>query len=201
MPLHHKQDQTFTLSVDNPSIYNLICCKPCPQNHRKFKRKLLLEFSIGLHYRNINQKVLLKVDTGSNINCISLGSFQRLFPNRQLSRATLLLENYRNTPVSIIGRFTAFIRWNRKVFHQEIHVTNANSSPNLLSRGAGFRMEVLQTCFMFTGTELPQPEPVIIKTTSVSKIEEMSQSKITMWENGRRYVFYWSRKCEKVTPY
>ena len=39
-------------------------------------------------------------------------------------------------------------------------------------------MEILQTCFTVTGKEihLPQPEPVINKTTSVSKIEEMSHS-------------------------
>ena len=39
-------------------------------------------------------------------------------------------------------------------------------------------MEVLQTCLMVTGKEIhfPQPEPVINKTTSISKIEEMSQS-------------------------
>ena len=121
---------------------------------------------------------MFKVDTGSDIKCTSLGTFQRLFPNKQLSKSTLLLENYGNSPVSIIGRFTAFIRWKGKVFHQEFHVTNANSSPNLLSRDACFRMEVLQTCFMVTGKEihLPQPELVINKTTSVSKIEEMSQS-------------------------
>ena len=140
------------------------------------KSKLLLEFPIRLHYKDLNQKVLLKVDTGSDINCISLGTFHKLFPNKQLNRSMLLLENYGNSPVTIIDKFTAFIRWKGKVFHQEFYVGNANSSPNLLSRDACFRMEVLQTCFLVTGKELPQPEPVINKTTSVSKIEETSQS-------------------------
>ena len=119
---------------------------------------------------------MLKVDTGSDINCISLGTFQRLFPNKQLNRSTLLLEDYGNSPVSIIGGFAVFIRWKGKVFHQEFHVTNAGSSPNLLSRYACFRLEVLQTCFAVTGKELPWPGPVINKTTSVSGIEEMSWS-------------------------
>ena len=88
----------------------------------------------------------------------------------------LLLENYENSPVSFIGRFATFIRWKEKVFHQEFYVTNANSSPHLLFRDACFMMEVLQTCFAVTGKELPQPEPVINKTISVSKIEELSQS-------------------------
>ena len=124
------------------------------------KSKLLLEFPIKLHYKDLNQKVLLKVDTGSNINCISLETFHKLFPNKQLNRSTLLLENYGNSPVTIIGNFTTFIRWKGKMFHQEFYVTNANSSPNLLFRDACFRMEVLQTCFVVTGKELPQPEPV-----------------------------------------
>ena len=140
------------------------------------KSKLMLEFPIGLHYKYLNQKVLLNVDTGSDINCISLRTSQRLFPNKQLKRSTLLLQNYGNSPVPIFGWFTAFIRWKEKVFHQEFYVTNAYSLPNLLSRDACFRMEVLQTCFMVTGKELPQPEPVINKTTSFSKIEETSQS-------------------------
>ena len=166
------------------------------------KSKLLLEFPIRLHYKDLNQKVLFKVDTGSDINCINLGTFQRLFPNKQLNRSTLLLENHRNSPVSIIGRFTAFIRWKGKVFHQEFHVTNANSSPNLLSRDACFRMEVLQTCFVVTGKEihLPQPEPVINKTTSVSKIEEMSQS-TQPHRKMEHYVFLWSWRSEEVTTY
>ena len=118
------------------------------------KPKLLLEFLPRLHYKDLNQKVLLKVDRCSDINCLSLGTFHKL------NRSMLILENYGNSPVTIIGKFMAFIRWKGKVFHQEFHVTNANSSPNLLSRDACFRMEVLQTCFTVTGKELPQPYPV-----------------------------------------
>ena len=107
------------------------------------KSKLMLEFLIRLYYKDLNQNILLKVDTGSNINSISLGTFQRLFPNQQLDRSMLLVENYGNSSMSIIGKFKAFIRWKGKVFCQEFHVPNANSSPNLLSRDASFRMEVL----------------------------------------------------------
>ena len=129
------------------------------------------------------------VVTGSDINCISLRTFQGFFPNKQLNRSTLLLENYGNSPVSITGRFTAFIRWKGKVFHQEFHVTNANFSPNLLSRDACFRMEVLQTSFAVTGKEihLPQPEPVINKTTLISKAEEMFHSTKPHWKMEEPY--------------
>ena len=148
--------------------------------HKIMEHSREIQITVGIPNQTPLQrsqsKVLLKVDTGSDINCISLGTFHKLFPNNQLNRSMLLLENYGNSPVPIIGKFTAFIRWKVKAFHQEFHVTNANSSPNLLSRDACFRMEVLQTCFAVTGKELPQPEPVINKTTSVSKIQETSQS-------------------------
>ena len=98
---------------------------------------------------------MLKVDTGSNINCISLGTFQRLFPHQPLTKSTLLLENYGNSSVLITGKFKAFIHWKGKTFHQEFHITNANSLPNLLARDASFQMKVLQTCFAATGREIP----------------------------------------------
>ena len=98
---------------------------------------------------------MLKVDMGSDINCISLGTFQRLFPHQPLTKSTLLLENYGNSPVSIIGKFKAFIHWKEKIFWHEFQVTNANSLPNLLSRDASFQMKVLQTCFAATRRKIP----------------------------------------------
>ena len=88
--------------------------------HQKIpeKSKLMIEFPISLHYKNLNQKIMLKVDMGSNINCISLGTFHKLFPHQQLTKSTLLLQNYGNSPVSIIGKFKAFIQWKGKVFHK-----------------------------------------------------------------------------------
>ena len=64
-----------------------------------------------------------------------------------------------------------------KVFHQEFNVTNANSSPDLLSRDACFRMEVLQNCFAVTGKEIhpPQPEPVIKMSQSTESCKKMEE--------------------------
>ena len=53
----------------------------------------MLEFPIILHYKDLDQKILFKVDTGSDINCVSLGTFQRLFPMQQLDKSMLILEN------------------------------------------------------------------------------------------------------------
>ena len=157
MSLHHKQPDYYT-ECGQPIYVQSHMLQTMSTKVQKIpeKSKLMLEFPIGLHYKDLDQKILFKVDTGSNINCISLGTFQRLFHNQQLNRSMLIIENCGNSPVSIIGKFKAFIQWKGKVFHQEFHVTNANSSPNLLSRDASFRMEVLQTCLPVTGKELPQ---------------------------------------------
>ena len=73
MPLHLKQNQTFTMSVET---YLCAISYAAKHVHKITENsKLLLEFPIRLHYMNLNQKVLLKVDTGSDINCISLGTF------------------------------------------------------------------------------------------------------------------------------
>ena len=92
-----------------------ICTK-----HQKIpeKSKLMIEFPISLHYQNINWKIMLKVDTSSNINCISLGTFHKLFSHQQLTKSMLLLENYGNSPMSVIDKFKAFIRWKGKIFCQ-----------------------------------------------------------------------------------
>ena len=60
----------------------------------------------------------------------------------------------------------------RKVFCREFHVTDANSSPNLLSRDACFRMEVLQACFMVTRKEVQRK----------CKMEEISPSTKPHWK-------------------
>ena len=103
--LHYKDlNQNVLLKVDTGSDIN---CISLGTFQRLFPNKQLNR----LHYKDPNQNVLLKVDTGSDINCISLGTSQRLFPNTQLNRSTLLLENYGDSPVSIIVRFIEFIRW------------------------------------------------------------------------------------------
>ena len=88
--------------------------------------------------------------------------------------------------MSIIGKFKAFIWWKGKVFHQEFHVTNTNSSPNLLSRDASLRMEVLQTCFAVTGKECPQLSQ--IKQGKHSIDSSLSKSSLTMYSINPKSV-------------
>ena len=59
----------------------------------------------------------------------------------------LVVENYGNSAVEVIGKFHAFLRWKGKVYRQLFLVTDVNNSLNLLSRDACYTLEVLKPCY------------------------------------------------------
>ena len=52
-----------------------------------------------------------------------------------------------NTAVEVLGKFHAFLRWKDRVYRQMFYVTNANTSPNLLSRDGCYTLGVLKPCY------------------------------------------------------
>ena len=69
------------------------------------------------------------------------------FPIDRLHPNDIELANYGNSGVYILGSIPPFIKWDGKVYKHTFHVTDANSSPNLLSRKSCFMMEILKPCF------------------------------------------------------
>ena len=69
--------------------------------HQKIPEEstLMIEFPIGLHYKDLNRKIMLKVDMGSDINCISLGTFQRLSSSASHQNYTVTQELWQFTCV------------------------------------------------------------------------------------------------------
>ena len=87
---HVVETSSASTSQTEPNIYNecgqliyvqshMLQTMSAKSQKNPEKSKLLLEFPIRLHYKDLNKKVLLKVDTGPDINYNSLGTFQRLF--------------------------------------------------------------------------------------------------------------------------
>ena len=141
------------------------------------KSKLLLQFPIRLQGSQL--KGIAQSGYWFRHQLYQSRNFPETLSQQEIDRSTLLLENNGNSPVSIFGKFTAFIKWKGKVFHQEFHVTDANASPNLLSRDTCFRMEVLQTCFMVTGKEVQKKykmEEISPFTKPHWKMEEVMHS-------------------------
>ena len=64
------------------------------------------------------QSVLLKADTGANVNLMNRKTFDELFGEAKgvLQLTPIRMENYGNTAVKVLGMFHAFLRWKDRVY-------------------------------------------------------------------------------------
>ena len=120
--------------------------------------KHLIKFPIALKHTtlrsNMNnthspQSVLLKADTGADVNLMNRKTFDQLFGEAKgvLQPTPIKMENYGNTAVKVLGMFHAFLRWKDKVYKQLFYVTDCDGSPDLLSRDACYTLGVLKPCY------------------------------------------------------
>ena len=95
------------------------------------------------------QSVLLKADTGADVNLMNRKTFDQLFGEAKgvLQLTPIRMENYGNTAVKVLGMFHAFLRWKDKVYKQLFYMTDCDRSPNLLSRDACYTLGVLKPCY------------------------------------------------------
>ena len=89
-----------------------------------------------------SQSVLLKADTGADVNLMNRKTFNQLFGEAKevLQLTPIRMENYGNTAVKVLGMFHAFLRWKDKVYKQLFYITDCDRSPNLLSRDACYTL-------------------------------------------------------------
>ena len=71
---------------------------------------LIIEFGCGIKHDEIDRKLPMKLDTGSDVNAINRRTFHRLFPNVTLNPAKDVLQNFDTTCIVPKGTFTAFLR-------------------------------------------------------------------------------------------
>ena len=95
------------------------------------------------------QTVLLKADTGADVNLMNRQTFDQLFGRAKgvLQLTPIRMENYGNTAVKVLRMFHAFLRWKDKVYKQLFYVTDCDRSPNLLSRDACYILGILKPCY------------------------------------------------------
>ena len=98
--------------------------------------------------------VLLKADTGADVNLMNIQTFNQLFGGAKdvLKPTPIRMENYGNSTVKVLGMFHAFLRWKDKVYRQLFYMTDCDRSPNLLSRDACYTLGVLKPCYMVEKT-------------------------------------------------
>ena len=127
--------------------------------------KHLIKFLIALDYTTLRHRnkmenstgstghtkcstLLLKAETGANVNLMNRQTFNQLFGEAKVLQLTpIRMENYGNTAVKVLGMFHAFLRWKDKVYKQLFYVTDCDRSPNLLSRDAFYTLGVLKPCY------------------------------------------------------
>ena len=127
--------------------------------------KHLIKFPVALEPTTLKRNnvdsplstVLLKADTGADVNLIKKRTFNQLFGEAKevLKPTALKMENYGNTAVKVLGMFHAFLRWKDKVYKQLFYMTDCDRSPNLLSRDACYILGVLKPCYTVENTSSP----------------------------------------------
>ena len=123
------------------------------------------EFPIDVDPRRpYKDHLVVRVDTGADVNCMNEKTFRRLFPEVKLSVCPYEIQNFENliADISILGQFHTYLQFRGEKYLNTFIVTNANDCPNLLSHGATFRMGVL----------LPNyPEENVVKGENVSNFK------------------------------
>ena len=136
---------------DGQSIFTHMVSVPHANKH-------LIKFPIALDYTTLRsqiedsttppQTVLLKADTGADVNLMNRQMFSHLFGKAKVLQPTpIRMANYGNSAIKVLGTFYAFLRWKGKVCKQLFYVTDCDRSPNLLSRDACYTLGVLKPCY------------------------------------------------------
>ena len=105
-----------------------------------------LKFSITTHPKGpYKHHLVVRVDTGADVNCMNEKTFNELFPEVELSVCPHEIQNFGNSVVdiSILGQFHTYLQFRGEKYLNTFIVTNANDCPNLLKYGATSRMGVL----------------------------------------------------------
>ena len=105
-----------------------------------------LKFPINVDPRGpYKHHLVVRVDTGSDVNCMNEKTFKKFFPKVKLSVCPHEIQNFGNSvaDISILGQFHTYLQFRGEKYLNTFIVTNANDCPNLLSHGATSRMNVL----------------------------------------------------------
>ena len=105
-----------------------------------------MKFPIDVNPRGpYKDHLVVRVDTGADVNCMNEKTFRRLFPKVKLSVCPYEIQNFGNwtADISTLGQFCTYLQFRGEKYLNTFIVTNANDCPNLLSHGATFRIGVL----------------------------------------------------------
>ena len=130
-----------------------------------------LKFPIASHLKGpYKHHIVVRVDTGVDVNCMNEKTFNEPFPEVQLSVCPHEIQNFGNSvaDISILGQFHTYLECRGEKYLNTFIVTNANDCPNLVSYGATFR----------TGELLPNyQQEIVVKGENVPNFSKMNGGK------------------------
>ena len=155
-----------------------------------------LKFPIDVDPRGpYKHHLVVRVDTGADVNCMNEKTFKRLFPKVKLPVCPHEIQNFGNSvaDISILGQFCTYLQFRGEKYLNTFIVTNTNDCPNLLSHGATFRMGVL----------LPNyPEENVVKGENVPnfKINTGTSSNVFQILQDLQLKQYEGQYCSSTIP-
>ena len=137
-------------------------------NRGRFNEGKHLKYPIGSHLKGpYNHHIIVRVDTGADVNCMNEKTFNEFFPEVQLPVCPHEIQNFGNSvaDISILGQFHTYLEFRGEKYLNTFTVTNANDCPNLLSYGVTFKMGVLIPNY---------PKDIVMKGKNVPHFSKMS---------------------------
>ena len=92
------------------------------------KKDLFIQLDIGMEINSVNSKVILKIDTGADVNALNRSTFKNLFPQVQLQPSNVILKNFDATSVRPLGQFKCFLHWKGKYYCITMEVMDVENS-------------------------------------------------------------------------
>ena len=135
--------------VSVPHVNKHLIKFPIELDYSTLRGRNKMEYSTSSTDHSICSTMLLKADTGADVNLMNRKTFNQLFGQAKgvLQPTPIRMKNYGNIAVKVLGMFHAFLRWKDKVYKQLFYVTDCDRSPNLLSRDACYTLGVLKPCY------------------------------------------------------
>ena len=138
----------YTYMISVPHVNKHLIKFPIALDHSTLRGRNKMENSTGSTGHSNCSTMLLKADTGADVNLLNKQIFNQLFGKAKVLQLTpIRMENYGNTAVKVLRMFHAFLRWKDKVYKQLFYITDCDRSPNLLSRDACYTLGVLKPCY------------------------------------------------------
>ena len=139
-------DENGVKQPNQPRINMLKVVNHIEANRGRFNEGKHLKFPIVSHLKGLyNYHIMVRVDTGADVNCMNENTLSELFPEVQLSVCPHEIQNFGNSvaDISILGQFSNYLEFRGEKYLNTFIVMDTNDCPNLLSHGATFRMGVL----------------------------------------------------------